>query len=84
MTNNNHVQTSYYDHMCFALPTLSSAQKEYKHLAGRAEIDEPAMIWGPGAFGAQVERSLNTEKQKCCSNCVWNLKVFNFEFWNDF
>ena len=49
MTNNNHVQTSYYDHMCFALPTLSSAQKEYKHLAGRAEIDEPAMIWGPGA-----------------------------------
>ena len=46
MTNNNHVQTSYYDHMCFALPTLSSAQKEYKHLAGRAEIDEPAMIWG--------------------------------------
>ena len=46
MTNNNHVQTSYCDHMCFALPTLSSAQKEYKHLAGRAEIDEPAMIWG--------------------------------------
>jgi hypothetical protein len=71
--------------ICVALPTLSSAQKEYKHLAGRAEIDEPAMIWGaPGAPGAQLERCLNTEKQNCCTNCVWNLKAINFEFWNDF